>query len=170
MNHDLTTLLSKLKRTTREREVDLRWVAPSLWHITLAFLGEAAGSLDFLEEWRPGAGETKLRLAGLGAFPSNDHARVLWLGVSASKEFLDLQASLAERLTAAGFVLEDRPYRPHLTLARFRNPMSAADLVELGGRKHFGDYPVAELVLFESVLQGNVVKYTPVRRWGIGAG
>lgn len=108
-----------------------------------------------------------MRVSGLGAFPVVDQARVLWLGVSAGQEFLDLQASLAACVLRAGFILEDRPFRPHLTLARFRNPMSAVDLVGLGGRKHFGDYPVRELVLFESVLQGNIVKYSPVKRWSL---
>ena len=166
-NHDLVNLVVKLKRTLREREVALRWVPSALWHVTLAFLGEAEGDLDFLQDWCAllTVPKLELRVSGLGAFPSSEEARVLWLGVGASQEFLDLQSALRVRLKTSGFELEDRPYRPHLTLARFRNPLNASDLLGLGGRKHFGDYPVRELILFESVLEANVVKYSPQRRW-----
>jgi hypothetical protein len=49
-------------------------------------------------------------------------------------------------------------------LARLRNPQSVDDLVTLGGRKHFGDYQISELIVFESVLQGNILKYVPQLR------
>src|SRR5690606_37121122 len=113
---------------------------------------------DMLERWTPDVSQLRLRLQGLGAFPRPEEARVLWMGVQENQEFLSLQAELGESLAAAGFPQDAREYHPHLTLARFRNTISAADLVGLGGRKHFGDYPVKELILFESVLQGNILK------------
>lgn len=174
-NGELKQLMGKLKRTISEREQMVRWVAADLWHVTLAFLGEfAPGSAeaesassrlrDFLAGWNPSVGEVTLRLHGLGAFPSVEEARVLWIGVQENQEFIDLQRDLQERLKAAGFELGDRDFNPHLTLARFRNLSNVDDLVKLGGRKHFGDYKIGELILFDSVLQGNILKYSPVFR------
>lgn len=174
-NAELKQLMGKLKRTISEREQTVRWVAADLWHVTLAFLGEfAPGSAeadsasarlrDFLDGWNPSVGEVTLRLHGLGAFPSVEEARVLWIGVQENQEFIDLQRDLQERLKVAGFELGDRNFNPHLTLARFRNLSNVNDLVKLGGRKHFGDYRIGELILFDSVLQGNILKYSPVFR------
>ncbi len=165
LNPELKQLMGKLKRTTEGRKQDVRWTPPALWHVTVQFLGELvpgqANDLKaLLEEWTP-ALPVHLRMHGLGAFPSSDEGRVLWIGVQESQDFLDLQADLARRLTAAGFALSGREFKPHLTLARFRNTMNLSDLVQLGGRKHFGDYGISEVVLFESVLQGNIQKYMP---------
>ena len=164
-NGELTRLLSKMKRTLRDRETPVRWVAPDLWHVTLHFLGEQPDGderlRNLLASWAPKSSDLRLRLQGVGAFPEPEAARVLWVGVQASQEFLNLQVELGQRLREACFAFEEREFRPHLTLARFRNPISATDLIGLGGRKHFGDYPIGELVLFESFPQGNIIKYVP---------
>ena len=166
-NPELKQLLSKLKRTTKERGQDVRWTAPELWHVTLAFLGEEkveraqAALEDFLKHYGGASSGLVLRLQGLGAFPSAGVARVLWLGVQESQDFLDLQAALQAHLKTCGFNTGTKESRPHLTLGRFRNLINIDDLVKLGGRKHFGDCPVRELILFESVLQGNIPKYVP---------
>lgn len=168
-NTELKQLLGKLKRTIRERDQEVRWTQPALWHVTLQFLGEVPpakqGELrGLLQNWKPKVDDLTLRLHGLGAFPAPEEARVLWVGVQENQEFLRLQAELAALLNEAGFPPDERDYHPHLTLARFRNHVSATALIGLGGRKHFGDYKIGELVLFESVLQGNILKYVPQLR------
>jgi 2'-5' RNA ligase len=162
---EMKQLLGKLKRTAEGRGQEARWTPSSLWHVTLQFLGEVKDSgkvRKIMDEWTPPPLE--LRLHGLGAFPSPDEGRVLWIGVQESQAFLDTQADLARRLADAGFRPDPREYKPHLTLARFRNLSNLSDLIQLGGRKHFGDYPIGEIVLFESVLQGNIIKYVPQYR------
>lgn len=163
-NAELRALLTKLRRTLKERGQEARWVVPDLWHVTLQFLDPATTAAqvdDLFEEWRPSIQEFTLRLQAIGAFPAPEEARVLWVGVKENQDLLDLQTDLARHLRTPA---PERPYNPHLTLARFRNSISATKLIELGGRKHFGDYKIKELVLFESVLQGNIIKYVPQRR------
>lgn len=163
-NLELRALMTKLRRTLKERGQEARWVAPDLWHVTLQFLDPATPADqvdDLFLKWRPPLTEFTLRLQGIGAFPSSLDARVLWVGVKENQDLLDLQADLARQLGVAN---PERPYHPHLTLARFRNAISAQKLIELGGRKHFGDYNIRELVLFESVLEGNILKYVARRR------
>ncbi|WP_409463822.1 RNA 2',3'-cyclic phosphodiesterase [Amycolatopsis sp. GA6-003] len=117
----------------------LRWSDPVGWHITLAFYGEAdpAGCGAFLDRALAGRKSVDVRLAGSGTFPG-----VLWLGV-AGEDLADLAAAAT---LGPG---EDRPYRPHLTLARcsrtqpptawteqlagFRSRVWTADRVELMG-------------------------------------
>ncbi|HZR08672.1 MAG TPA: RNA 2',3'-cyclic phosphodiesterase [Myxococcales bacterium] len=92
-------------------------------HFTLAFLGEQPDAEAALA-----AGEAlrevpafELALCGSGAFPNTARPRVLWLGVTAGAA--DLMAA-ADRLRAAlkerNFALEERKFRPHLTLGRVR--------------------------------------------------
>lgn len=104
-----------------------RWTLPENLHLTLVFLGEVAddrlGSivceLDELA-WAP----LSIRLTRLGMFP---RAGALFVEVEPVARLLQLQAQIAERMTECGFALEERPYRPHITLARLRQPARLAE-------------------------------------------
>lgn len=88
------------------------------WHVTLAFLGQAdAGPVSAsLRQVR--AAPFDVALAGSGTFGG----RVLWAGVGAGRaELVALAGQVAVACREAGVVLEDRPYRPHLTLRRGRD-------------------------------------------------
>ena len=109
------------------RDHVLRWVAPRLWHLTLVFCGDVASAVvpELTERLARGAGRTPsfpLSIAGAGSFPKQaSRARVLWVGLGGDVETL---TRLAERCAAAarrsGIAVEDRAFRPHLTLARVR--------------------------------------------------
>jgi len=59
-------------------------------------------------------------------FPPRGAPRVLWVGVVAGVLPLsELQRELAQRIAALGIALEDRPFHPHLTLARWRESRSS---------------------------------------------
>jgi RNA 2',3'-cyclic 3'-phosphodiesterase len=105
----------------------LRYVSREQWHVTVAFYGEVADSLveELSGRLSRAAARTpapRLRLAGAGAFPADSRpARVLWCGLGGDVETVK---RLAERAVAAGrrtgLDLENRRFRPHLTLARAR--------------------------------------------------
>jgi RNA 2',3'-cyclic 3'-phosphodiesterase len=144
------------------------------WHLTLAFLGEVSESRIAELEQRLGRAAARsdplrLGLAGAGAFPSARRARVLWAGVTGDRDGL---VRLAERASAAarrvGVAIEDRRYRPHLTLARARVPRGAdATDVVVGLAGYAGpDWPGGELVLVRSVL-GSVVRHERITGWAL---
>ncbi len=102
-------------------------VPPQNWHLTLRFLGDVAPDrYDRLlfELSEADLGEPfAMSYGGLGAFPKPGKATVLWLGVDRGEAAVTELAAAVERATvAAGFPPEDRPFRPHLTLARIRPP------------------------------------------------
>jgi 2'-5' RNA ligase len=169
LNGELKQLVGKLKRTLKDREQEVRWTPPDLWHVTVQFLGDVPverARLAF-QALRLSWSKTLLKIQGLGAFPEERAARVLWLGVQENQAFLDLQTEVSNQFLQAGFPVDEKDFRPHLTLARLRNAVSVSDLVKMGQRKYFGEYLVSELVLFESVLQGNMTKYIPLERRSI---
>ncbi|MGQ7298264.1 RNA 2',3'-cyclic phosphodiesterase [Quadrisphaera sp. KR29] len=98
----------------------VRWSPPSRWHVTLAFLGEVDDDavpalVPPLRSAAAAAAPVRLRLAGAGCFGTS----VLWAGVAGDVERLAaLAGAVAAAARAAGVRLEERAYRPHVTLAR----------------------------------------------------
>lgn len=109
----------------------LRWSPPQQWHLTLRFLGDVpAADLPLLVEALEAACAAQpsfvLSLAGCGCFPSAERPRVFWLGLRGQVDALErLQARVAKE-TAPWGQKDDRPFRPHLTLARIRDGSPAA--------------------------------------------
>lgn len=107
----------------------VRWAAPESLHLTLAFLGElederlAAAEQAAAVAAREGAPFT-LALTQLGTFGPAWVPRVIWAGVSGDIAALgNLQGRLAAELELRGFSREGRPFSPHLTLARIKEPL-----------------------------------------------
>lgn len=100
----------------------VRWQPVTRWHLTLAFLGDVpdarvpdlVGRLERAARRHEPAAPVRFR--GAGTFGH----RVLWIGVAAPPSLAALAASVQAGMRRAGIELEDRPWKAHLTLARFR--------------------------------------------------
>lgn len=137
------------------RGIDLRWVAPVNYHVTLAFLGwtglEAIGRVrDALTAAVAGQNRTTFRTSRLGAFPSLDHASVLWAGIEDGAALTELARSVGEAMAGLGFERDARPYHPHVTIARLRFPRAIRAIVLPMAEQMFGDTRIEALTLFES--------------------
>ncbi|MDQ7095848.1 RNA 2',3'-cyclic phosphodiesterase [Desulfosporosinus sp. PR] len=135
------------------------WKAPDNFHMTLEFLGELdSKTLPLIRECLSSAGQDHssfaLTLGGLGAFPSFKRPHTLWTAVGGSiRELNQLQNEIHTLLTQKGFSLENRQFKPHITLA------SRPDLreIELGDHKtrKLGEFRVEGITLFaSSVIRG----------------
>ena len=155
---------------------------PELWHVTLAFLGEVAEERvpeveavlgGVASAWaQDNATRPPLALAGGGRFGSGP-STVLWAGLHGDSASLrDLAGRASTALSHAGLMeMDHRPYRPHLTLARCGDRLSAeeiaADLTEL--RMYAGPkWTVDELVLVSSVA-GPPRRYDRLATWDLSA-
>ena len=110
---------------------DLRWTPAAQWHLTLAFLGEIdEGVLTDLETRLARAAHRhpplELALGGAGRFGD----RVLWTRVRAPDRLRALAASVTAAARRVRIDVDDRPYRPHLTLARGRPGADLRPVVE----------------------------------------
>lgn len=122
------TALAELRAALPLPPRGLRWSALSQAHLTLVFLGDLDD--DALAEVRRRARAVAAAarvfdadLAGVGAFPNPARVRVVWAGWGAGAQaVVALQADLA---TALGRSPELRPFTPHVTLARARDPVDA---------------------------------------------
>jgi RNA 2',3'-cyclic 3'-phosphodiesterase len=103
----------------------LRFVRASHMHLTLAFIGEIADArtASIVEAMSADIAQAPFQVdfGGMGTFPRDGAPRVLWLGVvRGAPELIELAALVARRLAAVGVWVEPRTFRPHLTLARWR--------------------------------------------------
>jgi 2'-5' RNA ligase len=160
----VTKVLQATRNSIGERVV--RWVRPDNVHLTLKFLGdiqrEDLGDLcAALEEACARHTPFEASLAGLGAFPSERHARILWAGISAGSERLSsLAADLDAVLVPLGFEREKRTYTPHLTLGRIRGRPANLDLPHVAWDLSF---PVRRVELVQSTLTPEGSAYKIVR-------
>ncbi|MDQ8734368.1 RNA 2',3'-cyclic phosphodiesterase [Paenibacillus sp. LHD-38] len=99
-----------------------KWTQPRDYHITLQFLGETtAAQFQELQSTLKEVRSLPLSLAwdGIGTFGPPKSPRVLWGAVSGDLEGLSaLYGMIIAETRKAGFEPEDRPYSPHITLAR----------------------------------------------------
>lgn len=104
------------------------WVNPGNIHLTLKFLGETdpdriPGIQNKLTETLAPIAPFRLSLDSAGVFPDTKHPRVLWVGLKDEEGTLEiLQTAIEKTLGNAGFPIEQRPFSPHLTLARIKSP------------------------------------------------
>lgn len=154
---------------------DVRWVDPAGLHLTLAFLGELDDArVEAANESAAAAASAhppfSLRLAGLGTFGSARSPRVIWVGLAGEKaHLLALQAALATELEVRGFPREERPFAPHLTLARIKTRLSdtTIDALDRAVREPPGkvSWRADTIAVMRSELLRPAARYTALARW-----
>lgn len=139
-----------------------RFVRPGSHHLTLAFLGEvgeaeARRAMDALDAACAGAGAVELASAGLGSFGRGRDA-TLWLGVEKNPELAALSGRLREELLASGLGFDEKPFLPHVTLARRARLPRAA----LEGLVFPRPNSAARVTLYRSILESDGARYKPL--------
>ncbi len=150
-----------------------RWTLPERWHLTLLFLGAVPDRQvpDLVAAVGPQVAavpQGRLRLAGAGRFGSARRPQVAWIGLDGDVAAL---TGLARRLAAEArrlrLEVEERPFRPHLTVGRWRpaHPADGTLIDRLHGYRG-PEWPVGEVRLWESFL-GAAPRYEVVATWPV---
>src|SRR2546430_10154497 len=153
-----------------------RWVRPDNLHVTLKFIGEVPETkvaairiaLAGLRSDQPVA----LDFRGLGFFPNEKHPRVFWAGIEASPNLKTLAADIDGATEKLGVPPEQRPFSPHLTLARFEPPRLQEKLrAVIQGKvaRDFGSLRAGKFHLIESKLKPSGAESTTVERFSFAA-
>ncbi len=146
------------KDTPLNRNV-LNWTIPENWHITLFFLGsttELAVPLlqRLIEESFSKIQAYQTELRGVGVFPNTNNPKVLWLGLANLQPLMPAYLRLGELLQQNGFSFDQKPLKPHLTLARVKrtdNPSAFQSLLKEYQDAVFDQVDMNKVVLFESI-------------------
>ncbi|HEX9390089.1 MAG TPA: RNA 2',3'-cyclic phosphodiesterase [Usitatibacteraceae bacterium] len=141
-----------------------RGTVPATFHLTLCFLGEVASAR--LDELLAIGGAVKarafdIRINKVSCF---DSAKVGWAGSKlVAPALMNLQAAIQQGVSQAGFNVDPRPFRPHLTLVRHLpqsfETMSTQEL----------QWPVSGFSLVVSRADAAGVRYELLKTWLLGA-
>ena len=121
VEENLSRLVERLRPAAR-----IKWSPPGNLHITTKFIGEWAEAR--LEELRGALRDVppppiRVSVEGLGWFPNPRNPRVFWAGVKADPALAELARDTDKALARLGVAIEARPFSPHLTLARIKEPV-----------------------------------------------
>jgi 2'-5' RNA ligase len=161
----------------RAAEPDLAWVPTEKLHLTMKFLGDVrdvdAERLKTAADLVAAHHRTfEMTLGGVGAFPNFRRSRVVWMGVESEPRLELLHHDLEIACGEAGFEVEGRPFRPHITLARVRAPL-ALDRARTFARAarrvaYAASDEVRALGLLESTLGARDARYRRVHAASLG--
>jgi RNA 2',3'-cyclic 3'-phosphodiesterase len=170
-------LVAGVRASADPGEREVRWVRLDGLHITLRFIGPTmeariAPATEAVRAAAAASDAFEASLDGAGAFPDPVRPRALWLGIGAGAGELTRLTALVDReLAARGWPPDDRPFRPHLTLARSdgvgTGSRTAGRLVQAAAGLDVR-WRVDRLVLFESVTGGGPARYVPLAEAPLG--
>lgn len=169
---ELKVKLGEVQDALKRGGRDVSWVKPESIHLTLKFLGdiEAARVDDIskaLTEASAGVPPFTVTARGVGGFPNLKTPRVLWVGLEENAELARLAKNIDERLGDLGFERDDRPFHPHLTLARIKSPSEGRELGKKASELNIDinvDFKADFFVLFRSVLSPGGAEHTELKR------
>jgi 2'-5' RNA ligase len=171
VRHQLEPLLARARRAPR-----ITWVSPEVAHVTLRFIGEVTGekaaalrnvicgNLDrppFSVQW-----------STVGTFPSGRSPRVVWLGAThGALELSALAAAVNVELESLVGPADERPFKPHLTVARIKDSgagvawrQTVAEVTPGVTTTH-----VDHVTLYQSQLSSKGPTYHPLSRWTLSS-
>jgi len=173
VSQELQKELGKLLKKLERKHWPVKWETPEKLHFTLAFLGniERVEKLENIvikacQDFTP----FLVKVKGLGCFPDYDWARVIWLGLKGDlKTLASMRKLIREGLKKGGFVIDNKPFSPHVTLGRVKRARvkerkeMARQLKALQKFEVRREWLVDKVVVFESILGRSGSRYRPIK-------
>jgi len=168
----LQQTMAEVRQAFQRLSLSWLWVTSDHIHLTLKFLGNVPDEsvtrlLQAMEQAAQGQTAFPVRARALGCFPHPARPRVLWVGLDDPSQALGrLNERLMAALTSLGFPPEDRPFHPHLTLARAQNRVPSGQLfpmLQMYQSRDFGEFLVTQVHLVQSQLQRSGSLHTILR-------
>ncbi|MBI4597212.1 MAG: RNA 2',3'-cyclic phosphodiesterase [Candidatus Omnitrophica bacterium] len=161
LSEEARAALTVLQQELSKSHADVKWVDAEQLHVTLKFLDEITEAQrqqveGFLMKIAQHTSAFTMGLQELGAFPSLNDPRIIWVGVSEGKnDVIRLADAIEKESRALGLKKEEWPYSAHATIGRVRSPRGKHDFIE-GLRNPHWTPPTAwqatSVTLYQSVL------------------
>lgn len=142
----------------------IKGVGKGNYHITIRFVGEVDRNAlerisDVIGEAVGGLEPFAVRVRRLGAFPSPQNPRTIWVGAESDQLFV-LKERVERGMTDIGYKREFR-FVPHVTLGRVKGVPDIRKVSELlASEVDFGEFLADRVKIFESTLTPSGPIYT----------
>ena len=159
LDDDLKPKINKIIKEFKGIDTKIKYVELQNLHLTLKFFGDIdTNGLNVLEnvidkvvsEFDP----FKIKIAGCGAFPNNNHIKVIWVGIDDDVIIKDLHDKLDKEFTRLGFD-KDKKFSTHLTIGRMKsakNKNQVKEVIEEFDNFEIGEMEVNRISLKKSTL------------------
>ena len=155
--------IEQLCQGLRLADDGFRWSSSESWHITLQFLGETTESnyaclVANLKQVQ--SSSFPIQIAGTGFF---DRAGIFFAGVGESPQLMSLRRQVVAATGQCGFVAEDRPFHPHITLARAKGKDSRQAIrllkTKIKGNERLPSSIAREFLIYQVFLSSGGSRY-----------
>jgi len=166
----LNQLVDVRQRLVRER---INWVNPERFHITLHFIGKSSDQLiesinGDLSSLIPVFSQQEIRITRLGVFPNVRKAKVLWADLEYGEQLIELRQSIVNIMKQHRQQIENREYKPHLTLGRVKYPPCPNRLnnvLQHYEQTVFDEQILEDVTFLESQLDRTGPRYLPLHNY-----
>ena len=158
----------------KEKVTKARWTSLENQHVTLKFLGSTPEDrLPAVEEAcrvvAASHAPAAVSLGAVGAFPSRNRVRVLWVGLDDETSLLTRVAGdLDQAFEPLGYPTESRAFTPHLTLCRFKMPVPLKGGLPGVDSSGLDAFDIDSIELFRSHLSPKGARYEVLREFPLG--
>ncbi len=159
LDDDLKPKINKIIREFKKIDTRIKYVELNNLHLTLKFFGDIdTNGLELLEnaignvvnDFEP----FKINIKGCGAFPNNNHIKVIWVGIDNDGIIKELHDKLDKEFTRLGFD-KDKKFSTHLTIGRMKsakNKSQVKTVIEEFNEFEIGEMMVDRITLKKSTL------------------
>jgi len=157
---DVRGALFELEREIKRVYPFVKPVPEENLHVTLRFLGEISEKeCEILKDSIKELGKAfPLRISKIGGFPTEMGARVIWAGFESEGKLLELSLKVDRIVDSLGFPKRDKPFVPHVTLARTEKPINVENF-----RVKDLTFFAKEVVIYQSILAKPNAIYKPLK-------
>lgn len=165
----MSAYIDSLKDLSKTNKI--RWTRTENLHITLQFLAEVQGEhVDLIiskvqAELAAAVSHLTINLRSLYLFPDPHRPRVLVVDVAPQAALAQLSAMIGRGIEAAGYKIEARAFRGHMTIGRFKTSQKTVlNFLSDAKAPDVGEIEIHEVVLFQSESHPEGSRYIPLKR------
>lgn len=169
--------ISHFQSSLKNKTDAIRWTHQETWHLTIKFLGVQNKYLleqiiDICKTSTNTLEPFSLNIKAAGAFPNVMLPRVIFLNIEQSDNLFKLYTHLSEQLSLLGIPKEDRPFSPHITLGRIKEPrllfLKSPTFMQFfldSGKNFSHTFPVTNFCLYQSILKREGPEYSVIENF-----
>ena len=159
LDDDLKPKINKIIKEFKSINTKIKYVELTNLHLTLKFFGDIdTNGLDLLEDKIAGVVSDfepfDIHIKGCGAFPNNNHIKVIWIGIDEDSLIKELHDKLDVEFAKLGFD-KDKRFSTHLTIGRMKtakNKDKVKQTIEEFENVDIGQMTVEKISLKKSTL------------------